>query len=123
MLHTVEIKYQHCSLGRKIRVLDAARSSLPIMLKTCSVHLSDFLLKLMVSALRSVFNGSSGEVSKTTVLISRPVTQHTGKLGFQITLYCNAVPSGSRVLWALHQLPAQEEGERGIGSGRESRES
>lgn len=43
-------------------MLDAVRSSTPITLKTCSVHLPDFLLKLMVSALRSVLNGSSGEV-------------------------------------------------------------
>lgn len=47
-------------------MLDAARSSTPI-LKTRSVHLSDFLLKLMISALGSVLNSSSGEVSKTPV--------------------------------------------------------
>lgn len=59
-------------MGRKIRILDAARSSTPIILKTCSVHLSYLLLKLIVPALRIVLNGSSEEV-KTTVLISHPV--------------------------------------------------
>jgi len=41
-------------------MLDAARSSMLIIPKTCSVCLSDFLLKLMVSAFRSVLNGISG---------------------------------------------------------------
>lgn len=43
--------------------------------------------------------------SKTTVLISYPC--YPGKLGFQITLYGNAIPSCSCVLWAPHWFPAQ----------------
>lgn len=60
-------------MERKIRILDAARNSTPIILRTCSVHLSYLLLKLMVPALRIVLNGSSEKV-KTTVLISHHVT-------------------------------------------------
>lgn len=65
--------------GEKIRILDAARSSTPIILKTCSVHLSYLLLKPMVPALRIALNESSEEV-KTTVLISHPFTNTQANL-------------------------------------------
>lgn len=79
VLHILEIKYQHFSMERKIRILGAARSSTPIILKTCSVHLFYLLLKLMVPALRIVLNESSEEV-KTTVLISHPFTNTQANL-------------------------------------------
>lgn len=61
-------------------MLDAMRSAIPIILKACTVQLSDFLLKLMVSALRIMLNGSSREVSNTTVLISHSATNTQAKL-------------------------------------------
>lgn len=90
----------YSSLERKRSIFDAARSSTPIILKTCSVHLSYLLLKLMVPALRIVLNESSEKV-KTTVLISHPVTDIQANLASR--WYSIVMPFLSAVLcFGLH---------------------
>lgn len=112
MLHILEIKYQHFSMERKIRILDAARSSTPIILTT-SVHLSYLLLKLMVPALRTVLNGSSEEL-KTTAVISHPVTNIQANLASR--WYSIVMPFTSAVV-SLGTAPISSKGIQGLRIG------
>lgn len=76
------------------------------MFNTCSIHYSNLLLKQMVSAL-TILNGSSGEGSKTTVLISHPVTNTQVNLGFSLCYVLMEFFSWSCVLWTLHWFLAK----------------